>query len=392
MKMFNDSKEEVELLEIEPKKPRKNKRIKKSEMSADALLDKSFVEPENKKVVIVVSIIIILLIVGIIFFVNYISGTAENKKHDNNNQNKVNTTEEVDNTTDEEHSTVGEFNEAFGSLFLYKKDDQIIVSKELVNNEASYNYLGMYNCQSEDCDIYKVGESYFNDFDSNTIVLKDGGMFIYNYKEDKILTYKYNYFYPIRALEKVYLIGMDENSGANIYSIRGTKITTDGYESIGLINNNQIYEYDNNVIAAKKDGKWGLITIRTNEVILDFKWDNLYLSNNDLYLVVKDNEYYVLNNDSVQLTDKGYPLIIEAFSEYFLSIEDNKLHIRTYEGKDLIDTPIDLTLEYNRYDIPKNITVEVKNIAELLITIKQSETETVKYIFNSATYVLEQTE
>ena len=121
MKMFNDSKEEVELLEIEPKKPRKNQRIKKSEMSADALLDKSFVEPETKKVVIVVSIIIILLIVGIIFFVNYISGTAENKKHDNNNQNKVNTTEEVDNTTDEEHSTVGEFNEAFGSLFLYKK-------------------------------------------------------------------------------------------------------------------------------------------------------------------------------------------------------------------------------------------------------------------------------
>ena len=394
MKMSNDSKEEIEILEIEPKKPRKSKRIKKSEMSADALLDKSFIEPENKKVIIIVSVVVLLLFVGVIFFVNHIS-SPNYKGNDNqtkDNLEDVSSTEEVDNTTVEEHSNVGDFNEEFGSLFLYQKEEELVVFRDLNNDQTEYSYLGMYNCQSEDCDLYKVGESYFNDFDSNTVVLKDQGMFIYNYKEDKIMTYKYSYFYPIRALEKVYLIGIDENNKANIYSIRGTKITTDGYQSIGLINNNQIYEYDNNVIVAKKDDKWGLITIRTNEVILDFKWDNLYLSEDELYLAVKDNEYYVLNSDGVQLTEQGYPLIIEAFGEYFFTLEDNKLYIKTYDGKDLLDTPIDVGVTYDRYDIPSSVTLETQNIAELLITVKKSDVETAKYIFNSATYVLEQTE
>ena len=363
-------------------------------MSADALLDKSFIEPENKKVIVVVSIIVILLLVGVAVFVNYISDTGnkgKNNQNANNTQN-VNSTEEVDNTTLEEHSSVGEFHEEFGSLFLYQQDKELIMTRQLVNNQTEYTYLGMYNCQSNDCDLYKVGEATLNDFDSNTVVLKDSGMFIYNYKEDTILTYKYSNLYSIRALEKIYLIGIDDNNNANIYSIRGTKISTDGYESIGLINKNQIYEYDNNVIVAKKNGKWGLITIRTNEVILDFKWDNLYLSEDGLYLAVKDNEYYVLNSDGVQLTEEGYPLIIEAFGEYFFMLNENKLYIKTYDGKDLLDTPIDVGVTYNRYDIPSSVTFEVKNIAELLITVKKNETETAKYIFNSATYVLEQTE
>ena len=102
MNLFSNEKEEVEVLEIEPKKPRKSKRIKKSEMSADALLDKSFVEPENKLNIFIGIMLTIVFLIGIVFFVNYISDTDVKpvKKEPNKEINEVITNKEEDSKQD----------------------------------------------------------------------------------------------------------------------------------------------------------------------------------------------------------------------------------------------------------------------------------------------------
>lgn len=394
MKMDNEQKEELEILEIEPKKHKKNNRIKKSEMSADALLDQSFVEPENKKGIIIASIVSIIILILIVLFVKYISGNQSTKQNNGKNDNVassiITNKEEANNTTSDEQGEVGDYNEEYGSLVLYKtKDDKVIGEKKVVNDQTDYTYLGMYNCQSSECSLALIDNSTFADFDNNTVIINDGGIFMYNYETNIILTYKYETFMKIIASEKVYFIASLDGK-TNIYSSKGNKITTDGYEEIGINVDNKIYSYDDNVIVAKKNGKWGLITIRTNETILDFSWDKLYLGQNNLYIAVKDQEYYVINNDGVQLTEEGYPLIVDAFDEFFVTLQDKKLDIKKYDGESLIKTPLDIYVDYDRYKETSGVKLASKNIVELEIMLTNTDGSLIKYIFNTGTYTIEQ--
>jgi len=395
MKKDNNLKEDLELLIIDPKenkKPRKSKRIKKSEMSADAL-DDSFVEPESKKGIIIGTLVSIFVIGAVILFVNYISGEGKilepiDKKEEPNSV--ITNKEEVDNTDSVEQSGVGEYKEEFGSLFLYKtSDEKIIAKREVISDLEKYTYLGIYNCQSDKCDLPKIEGSEFVSFENTTTLLNDDGLFIYNYNTDTVLTYKYDSFRKIKALDKEYLIGVAEDS-TNIYSAKGNKITTDGYEQIGFIYNDLVHSYNDNVISAKKNGKWGLITIRTNETIIDFAWDNLYVSNDELYIVEKEGEYLVMDSSNVQLTENSYPLIVEAYSEFFITIEDNKLDIKKYDGESLLIEPLDVLMSYERYNDKSGVKLQKTSIMDLEIVLTNTDGTVITYVFNTANYTLEQ--
>ena len=389
--------------ELQPVAPVKEKvedkvetpKVKETEDSVDAadfVTKEEFYGKENKTARWIIIIVVVLICVGVGYFLLKFMNIKISSAHQATVEQSTSTTSSnTDSTTtsDGESHAVATYNDRYGSLFFYSDNGVITSTTKLLTDVGSKKYLGMYNCESTSCSLYNKDNITFNSNADNTLLISDNGKgIIFNYSTNMILTEAYTSWYTVTVASRTYLVAVDTKS--NIYGPNGSNITKNEYTDIGSVINGKLYEYADTYITAKKDGKWGVINITNDKMIVNFKYDDIRIDSKDIFEVKENNLWYATKSTGEKLISTGYTEIVKADAKYLMVIKDNTFDIVDYTGASLIKTDIDAPKAFKRYDDNGNmvgITLKDEGNNIILITITQAS-GTALYRFNTNTLAI----
>ena len=265
---------------------------------------------------------------------------------------------------------------------LTKDEDKACnVTYDKKNNSLKFYFegelLSIYECESEECSLYKNENFSYNSCLDKMTVIKDGDTYLlYDYKNAQAT---FDPFSEISSVKKdgkvVGFIAKDEKTEKYGYiDVRGNIKVKFEYDSLGIINNGKTYDYsynvNNNVIVASKNKKYGVINLTKGDTVLDFKYDKVYLASKDKFVVKEEENYYYVGKDRMRIIDRGYKMIF-AFDDLLVVNKDDKLYVVDFKGNNLVDDSISVSLVYNdnpsiggvhgynAYESDGNITIEV---------------------------------
>lgn len=376
-------------VEEKPEEVKKVKEIEESVDAADFVTKEEFYGKENKtaKIIIIVVIVVLCILIGYfaLKYMNIKIGSSKQTIVEQSVSTMVPATDSTSTTITESHA-VSEYNNSYGALYFYSENNTISVSNKLLTDVGSKKYLGMYNCESTSCSLYNKNNVSFNSFADNTVLISDNGKgIIYNYNNNTILTNAYTTWFKMQVASRTYLLAVDTTS--NIYGPNGNNITKSEYSDLGTIINGSLYEQLDSYITAKKDGKWGIINVTNDNVIIDFKYDAIHIETKDIFTIQDTNLWYAINANGEKMSTTGYTEIVKADTKYMMVIKDNMFDIVDYTSASLIKQDIDAPKTYKRYDDNGNmlgITLKDEGNNITLITIVQAS-GTSLYRFNTNT-------
>ena len=182
-------------------------------------------------------------------------------------------------------------------LYFYKKD----------------NLLGKYDCVSDNC-------GYASSMKEDIII----------YPYDGILTTLgiiNNRYAFIEDDNKIYLFDIISNK--NLIEFDGIKY----YDS----------NIENNLLIAKKDDKWGVLSLDNLQTVVPFSYESISLANNvldnvlksDKFLVSNGNEYFLINNKN-EVISKMFSSKIIDYNDKFVITKSEAYKIYDYEGNQVI--------------------------------------------------------
>jgi len=128
------------------------------------------------------------------------------------------------------------------------------------NNEQLYS---IYECGYEQCPSIKtvINEDY-------VVLNNDSINILYNIKDNKIISNSYDDYYLIN--DKYFIVTMNNYQG--IINIDGELLVNTLYEQLGYFNEDILSGYNIENIIAKKNGFYGIISIKSGDIIENFKY------------------------------------------------------------------------------------------------------------------------
>lgn len=278
--------------------------------------DEDFITPTSKWKSVVGILVTILVIVGIAFLVITYVKPFEKKETKESNSNDSNIV-----IQDYRYETKSD------SIIFYDADKEI----------------SSYTCVSE-CSIYSLGRYQYFSKDDHIIALKDGeNIFLYDFVEDKEITDNLKRLENLYKDEKtVAFIATNASDKVGVINTKGEVVIPFEYEDLAYsFGGGDVtdYSYSKNAITAKKDGKWGLITLDRGKTKIEFEYDDIYFNDYDALSGKKDGLWYLLDSNGKLVLEDGYNIII-PINSYVLVAKDNIFNILNYRGEKVISKDI----------------------------------------------------
>lgn len=145
-------------------------------------------------------------------------------------------------------------------LYFYECDTNLCVTEVKDDSKLMYSY---YDCGYDFCPTYKK-----NIEDDYVLLEKRGGNILYDYRKGTIISQEYNDY---QFLSSKYIL-VTKNSLQGMINLKNEIMINPNYQQLGIPQEDYISGYNYNSIIAKKDNKYGIISIKGEEVIEEFKY------------------------------------------------------------------------------------------------------------------------
>lgn len=161
-------------------------------------------------------------------------------------------------------------------LYFYECDGRLCVTEVEDDEHLLYS---KYECSYDECPIF------VSEFEDNYAILdsKDSKI-LYNYRKGKVISNSYDNY---NFLNNNYLI-VTKGDYHGIIDFDNKIVVSLIYEELGYIKDDYLVGYGLNYIVAKKDGKYGIISLKNEEIIEEFIYEETNID--DVLNVLNEKE------------------------------------------------------------------------------------------------------
>lgn len=160
---------------------------------------------------------------------------------------------------------------------------------------------------------------------------KDGKYGLINFKGKEVLSPEYSNIYALSGTEKSIVIEKDGKKG--IFTTVSNEIVIEPkYDEIISINNNN----ENGYIVKNSENKYGIMS-NDKKIILDLKYDEIKNLESKDYVVVKENNVLkIINKQGQTIIETGFDSIEKINSDEFIIIKDGKYGVLDKSGNTVL--------------------------------------------------------
>lgn len=145
-------------------------------------------------------------------------------------------------------------------LYFYDCTGNLCVAEVEDNSHLLYS---SYDCEYGACPIYK------KELDDTYVLLEENNsVLLYNYRTGKIISKDYDDYQFLN--NEIIIVTRNDYQG--LINLNNELIIETIYEQLGYEQNGYLVGYNLNFIIAQKDGKYGIISFKTGEVIEPFDY------------------------------------------------------------------------------------------------------------------------
>jgi len=290
----------------------------------------------------------------------------------------------------ETDSSVLELNISETTNYSYKENEQqtLFTFYKLIPNEG-YKQINQYSCKDDSCYVYGSECTWYMNLEKGKILLSDGGeAILYDFEKGVLGKYEF-------GIENIgnYFIVQDTNSKKyGIVDIDGKIIkefNSDGYgKRLAKLQNRNTYSTEYDLIIEKKKDKYGIVKISKDEVVIDYKFDDIRLFN-DKYFKAKTGANWYLYNISTKekVLEEGYKELFIVNNEIIITLIDNYLYIKDYQGNNIIEDKIEVFMEYKENACCGMVSgIGIKEENGIVYINVNKETENEMYMYDTDQY------
>ena len=156
---------------------------------------------------------------------------------------------------------------ANNSLYFYDCSGNLCVTEVKNDNHLLYS---KYQCGYEECPIFK------SELDDNKVLLEnDDKTILFDYRLGNVISSDYDNY---QILNSNFLI-VTRNQMQGIIDIDNNQTVAVNYDQLGIIREDYLTGYNLNAIIAKKNEKYGVISIKDGTIIQEFVHEETELEN-----------------------------------------------------------------------------------------------------------------
>lgn len=240
------------------------------------------------------------------------------------------------------------------SLYFYEQDGKLYVDEENKNN----NYIGSYNCKSDYCGAHYVTHN----IDNQTIVINDDLGFIYNYKDNIIVSNEYDFIIileenPVgKKNDKVVLLDWKGKEISKYYDD-----IFDYFKRMTVPIVLQNYSLKNNIVSYESNGKYGVLSLKDGSEITDEKYDEISIYDDNIVATINGLDYVMDSSGNIKST--GFKKILSSNDKIIVIEENEMIDIIDYNGNSKIKEKIPSNgYEYTRTNYYECIGCKLINI------------------------------
>ena len=186
--------------------------------------------------------------------------------------------------------------------------------------------------------IYDGEKLVLYDFEKG--VIGKYGQTIYTLYTDDDYNKKYYYVSDVNT-KKYGIIDFDGKKIKNFTMEKLDKLLT-----CDLLSNTYSIKYD--LIVEKKNNKYGIIKITKDEIVIEHIYDDIRIYNDKYYKAKLEDKWYLYSYETKEkVHEQGYKEIFFATDNILVTQIDNYLHIKDYNGNNIIEDEIQTYIDYN---------------------------------------------
>ena len=206
----------------------------------------------------------------------------------------------------------------FATILHYKNPSEVKdtnVKHEFKYDNKLYYYgdndelYGTYECKTDECGAIKT-------------IIDDDKYAIDYYKDGELK--ELNYY------DKDFAFLQDDKINIYNYSLERVIATFDSFKNYNT-------KLKDDIVIAKKDDKWGVLSLKGKEVKIPYEYDFLGLINNieddelitTNFVGLKDNNWYIVSIDN-NIKSAGLSSEIKTFTDKYIIVKDNTIY--DYQG------------------------------------------------------------
>lgn len=148
-------------------------------------------------------------------------------------------------------------------IYFYDCNGSLCVTEVEDNSKLLYSF---YDCNREECPVYtkEIEDTYviLNNQDTNIL---------FDYRNGKIISKDYDEY---QFLNNNYFI-VTKNEYQGIINLNSEVTVPLSYEQLGIIKDDYLTGYNLNNIIAKKDDKYGIISLKNGTTMEEFKYEEI---------------------------------------------------------------------------------------------------------------------
>lgn len=223
-----------------------------------------------------------------------------------------------------------------------------------LSSDGSFQTLSEYKCNDDLCMVNAAqqGFQYSND-NPDIVMIYDGNYkILYNIRKGTIInTYGSNSIWlssnaVASEIEGTYIyIQAKDSEKYGIIDVNGNVIKNFVLDKPPFVNfvypTTLRYSIENNMLVNIQNGKYGIIEITSDKIIIDYIYDDLDLINKTCFKAKINNKWHVYNISSNQkLIEEGFDNIYYNSDDILIVEKDNTLYIRNYDNKNITNETI----------------------------------------------------
>lgn len=239
------------------------------------------------------------------------------------------------------------------------------------------SYIKIKDSECKECHIYVPQAFIYEDYQNGKVVISDLDNLKMLYDMNKGIIGTYGSIYWLYSKNDTYkegtylYVGNKDNTKYGIIDKDGNIIKD--YVLEKECSGNQIprnclrYSIEDNLLATKKNNKYGIIRLTSDDIVIDYKYDDIKLINSKYFQVKENDKWYIYNYSSKdKQIEKGYDYIYSLADNVLIVKENNNWIFKNYNNITITDNQITTNDEYKYlvyYTDEKN-----KNIIHIEVT------------------------
>ncbi len=225
-----------------------------------------------------------------------------------------------------------------------------------LSNDGTYIKIKEANCK--ECHIYVPQAFIYEDYQNGKVVIDDSDntKILYDMNKGILGTYSAIYWlYPKNKSyeEGTYLyVGKKDKDKYGIIDKDGNLIKD--YVLDKMCYGNQTpnmclsYSIEDNLLVDKKNDKYGIIKITSDDIVIDYKYDDIKLINSKYFKVKQNDKWYIYNyaKKNKQI-EEGFDIIYELTDNILIVPRNGYWHFINYNNNLVNYEQIEINEEYN---------------------------------------------